>query len=320
MKPNIFARTELASAFEDCGFCLWDIGARGGTDPHFAPFGFAIDAVGFEPDPLAFEKLSPSGQWRSEKFYETALGGANTSLSLNIPKDPAGASFLTHDTKIGARYGLQDLFQVKKVIDVRTITIDWAVAEKQIPPPNMLKLDVEGLELDVLRGATEALKRVVAIKLEAAFMRHRVGQAVAGEIIAFLEGYGLYAVDLVDTARWRTQPWAGDPYLVKAKPTYSRGRLAQADLIFLREPSVVTREMARSAALAAIGLGYFDHGLELFMVGAEEHAEDFYRAAHNASKTYGNARARQAIRENLSEVARLCRSLINGLNIPKPTD
>ena len=33
--------------------------------------------------------------------------------------------------------------------------------------------------------------------------------------------------------------------------------------------------MARSAALAAIGLGYFDHGLELFMVGAEEHAEDF---------------------------------------------
>ena len=33
-------------------------------------------------------------------------------------------------------------------------------------------------------------------------MRHRVGQAVAGEIIAFLEGYGLYAVDMVDTARW----------------------------------------------------------------------------------------------------------------------
>lgn len=189
-----------------------------------------------------------------------------------------------------------------------------------MPAPNILKLDVEGLELDVLKGATEALKHVLAIKLEAAFMRHRVGQAVAGEIIAFLEGYGLYAVDMVDTARWRTQPWAGDPYLVKAKPTYSRGRLAQADLIFLREPSLVTREMAAPAALAAIGLGYFDHGLELFMVGADKHAEDFYRAVHNASKTYGNARARQAIRENFSEVARLCRSLINGLNLPRPSD
>ena len=100
----------------------------------FCSIGFAIDAVGFEPDPLAFEKLSLSGQWRSEKFYETALGGANTNSFLNIPKDPAGASFLTHDPEIGARYGLQDLFQVKQVIDVRTITIDWAVAEKTDTP------------------------------------------------------------------------------------------------------------------------------------------------------------------------------------------
>ncbi|MGB0629190.1 MAG: hypothetical protein ACPGRZ_00715 [Alphaproteobacteria bacterium] len=61
MKPNLFAGTELAPVFADCGFYLWDIGARGGTDTSFSLFMSAIDSVGFEADPAAFAALSPSG-------------------------------------------------------------------------------------------------------------------------------------------------------------------------------------------------------------------------------------------------------------------
>ena len=60
MKTNLFAGTALAPAFRECGFCLWDIGARGGMDPYFAPFAFAVDAVGFEPNPDHFAALSAS--------------------------------------------------------------------------------------------------------------------------------------------------------------------------------------------------------------------------------------------------------------------
>ncbi|MEE2997842.1 MAG: FkbM family methyltransferase [Pseudomonadota bacterium] len=316
MKPNLFAGSQLAPVFRECAFCLWDVGARGGVDPIFAPFAFAIDAVGFEPDPPAFAELSSSGRWRSEKFFETALGGPDTGSTLNITSDPAGASFLKHDVAIGVRYGLDDLFQVRRTVEIPTVTIDHAMAELGVPAPTLLKLDVEGLELDILKGAAEALKGVVAIKLEAGFMRHRFGQPLVGEVIAFLECHGLYAVDLVDQMRWRKRPWAGDPYSVKGTPPYSRGRLAQADIIFLREPRTITPGMARPAALAAIGLGYFDHGLELLREGSDEDDNFLQNAISIASKLYARARGRQELRDSIIHISRLVRSLTVGLNVP----
>ena len=320
MKHNLFAYTALASALADCGFCLWDVGARGGTDDAFAPFAFAIDAVGFEPDPDAFEALSPSGRWRSERFFETALGGSDARAVLHIPKDPAGASFLTHDTSIGARYGLEDLFEVERTADIETVTMDQAVTELGVPAPTLLKLDVEGMELNVLRGGTAALQGIVAVKLEAGFMRHRVDQPVAGDLIAYLEQHGLYPVDIVDIARWRKQPWAADPYSVRRQPAYSRGRLAQADIVFLREPRTVTPQNALRAALAAIGLGYFDHGLELMDAYPASGSDALREAVYAVSRTYGRVRARQAMGESLRRVTRLGRSLFGGLNVPPRTD
>lgn len=316
MKHNLFADTALASAFSDRPFCLWDVGARGGMDSAFAPFAFAIDAVGFEPDPGAFAALSPSGQWRSEKFFETALWSSDAGAVLHITKDPAGASFLTHDTGIGARYHLEDLFTVDRSVEVPTVTIDQAIAELGVPEPNLLKLDVEGAELDILQGGPAALAGVVAIKVEAAFMRHRVDQPLAGDLIAFLGQHGLHPVDIVDTARWRKRPWAGDPYSVRRQPAYSRGRLVQTDMIFLREPDSVTPETQQAAALAAIGLGYFDHGLELLEVGPAEQASALRDAVYAASRSYGRARARQAMGETIRELTRLGRSLFGGLNVP----
>ena len=292
MKHNFFASTALASAFSDCGFCLWDVGARGGTEEAFAPFAFAIDAVGFEPDPDAFAALSSSGRWSSEKFFETALGVSDGDAVLHITKDPVGASFLTHDTTIGTRYGLNKLFQVDRSIELSAVTMDTAIAQLGVPAPNLLKLDVEGLELDVLRGGTQALTGIVAIKLEAAFMRHRVDQPLAGDLIAFLEDHGLYPVDMVDVARWRKRPWAGDPFSVRRAPAYSRGRLVQAYIIFLREPETVTPDTQQAAALAAIGLGYFDHGLELLDADPADQASLLREAVFAASKTYGRTRAR----------------------------
>ena len=318
MKLNLFASTEIAPAFAECGLCLWDVGARGGMDPSFAPFAFAVDAVGFEPDPDAFESLSPSGGWRSEKFFETALGGPETGSTLHIPRDPVGASFLAHDPAIGARYGLENLFEIERRVHIPTVTMDRATAELGVPAPNLVKLDVEGLELDILKGGTSTLRGVVAIKLEAGFMRHRMAQPLAGDLIAFLENHGFCPVDIVDIARWRKRPWAGDPFSVRGQPPYSRGRLTQADLIFLREPDTVTAETAINAAMAAIGLGFFDHGLELLEAGPADNANEIRQAVYAASCAYGRARALEALRVNLSRTIQLCRSLVGGLNVPPP--
>ncbi len=44
-------------------------------------------------------------------------------------------------------------------IEVELITIDAAVDDGHIPPPDVVKIDVEGVEIEVLRGMTDTMRR-----------------------------------------------------------------------------------------------------------------------------------------------------------------
>lgn len=329
MKRNLFRTTPLAPYFEAASLCLWDIGARGGIDGDFAPFAWAVDAVGFEPDQNAFGELATSGLWRSERFFQTAIGGSDGSATLNIPTDPAGASVLEHDAQIGARYHLDALFDIRTRATVDLVTMKSAIRKFGAPPPSLLKLDVEGLELEILRAGRPALDGVVAIKAEAAFLHQRIDQPLAADLMEFLGECGFCLADITAPVRWRVRPWAPDPFLVKGTPAYSRGRLAQADLVFLREPTTAPPGRTVPAVMAAVGLGYFDHGHELFEANSKAFADElvghpdlagsagvFGAALATASQAYGRARVRDEIRAGLTHLFRLARSVGGGLNVP----
>lgn len=57
--------------------------------------------------------------------------------------------------------------------------------------PTLLKIDVQGTELEVLRGATRALEFVDAVYVEASFVELYEGQALADSVIEFLRSRGL---------------------------------------------------------------------------------------------------------------------------------
>jgi FkbM family methyltransferase len=59
-------------------------------------------------------------------------------------------------------------------LEVEVTTLDDARVEKQLPPPNVIKMDIEGAEVDALRGANSLLKMHRPIVLVAT---HGVGLA-----------------------------------------------------------------------------------------------------------------------------------------------
>lgn len=324
MMPQFFRATPFAPVYQAAGLAALDIGSRGGFDPDLLPIAWAVDAVGFEPEPAAFAQLGElgAGPWRSVRWLPAAIGPTTGKAVLNVPPDGNGASLLTHDPAIGRLFGLEHLTQDCRAVAVETVTLADAAARWALPPAAYLKLDVEGAELSILQSAGPALDPVVAIKTEASFIPARLGQPLAGDLIAALAARGFVVMDILTPARWRRRPVAPAPYSWAGEPAFSRGRLAQCDLLFFRDPAAIAADDADTAlraGLVAMALGFFDHALTLLErpAVAERLRRDWGITVPAdvaaASRAFGRRATWTAIRRTLRDLVPLIRSLAGGI-------
>lgn len=77
---------------------------------------------------------------------------------------------------------------------VSVVTLDSAVAVDSIASPALLKIDVQGFELEVLKGAKLVLRRCDYVYVEVSFVELYERQALAPEVIACLAGEGFEIV------------------------------------------------------------------------------------------------------------------------------
>ncbi|KAJ1453205.1 S-adenosyl-L-methionine-dependent methyltransferase [Pelagophyceae sp. CCMP2097] len=89
---------------------------------------------------------------------------------------------------------------------LESVTLDDLLDAGQLVPEKLdfIKIDVQGSELDVLRGAKNALKRVSVIQLEFSVVDFNAGGACPSELDAHLRraGFALYDVDDVSRCRY----------------------------------------------------------------------------------------------------------------------
>jgi len=73
-------------------------------------------------------------------------------------------------------------------------TLDYIAKQNNWPLPDMIKLDVQGAELDVLRGSTCVLANVTDIILEAQHVDYNKGAPKSPEVIEYLQSIGFELV------------------------------------------------------------------------------------------------------------------------------
>ncbi|MGA2569226.1 MAG: FkbM family methyltransferase [Terracidiphilus sp.] len=137
------------------GGVVWDVGANMGL--------FSLAAAGlsgptgrvyaFEPDTDMVKLIRRSAQLNPQaapvQIIPCAISDTISLAQFNIANNNRAANFLE-----GFGTGLTG--GVREVQSVLTVSLDW-LAER-IPPPDVLKIDVEGAELCVFRGAAQLLK------------------------------------------------------------------------------------------------------------------------------------------------------------------
>jgi FkbM family methyltransferase len=101
---------------------------------------------------------------------------------------------------------------------VPTVTLDGLRAERGLKPPFLVKIDVQGAELDVLAGAAQTLREADYVVLEVSFFEFFRGGPLFHDVVAFMQACGFVAYDIF-----------GFQY----RPL--DGALSQADVAFVRE-------------------------------------------------------------------------------------
>jgi hypothetical protein len=85
--------------------------------------------------------------------------------------------------------------------EVPLTTLDSLLAQREWKPPFGLKIDTEGYEREVVRGATRVLEQCEFVLAEVSVASRFEGDCSAAEFIALMRGAGLELVDLLDAAR-----------------------------------------------------------------------------------------------------------------------
>jgi FkbM family methyltransferase len=214
---NILAKAQNIISRQNIPVVL-DVGANvgqfGGSLRHS---GFRGRIVSFEPLPAEHGKLmeltASDDLW--EVFDRCALGARVGETTINIAGNSYSSSLLD---MLPAHVNAAPDSAYQGSVATKIFTLD-SIAERINPERRklFLKIDTQGFELEVLRGAIETLPDVQAIQLELSLCRLYKDQPLYNELITYLEERGFTI--------WSIFPGFEDK---------SNGQLLQFDAIFCR--------------------------------------------------------------------------------------
>ncbi len=182
---------ELLEAARPLGInVIYDVGANVGTWAMLAKAVIPdVSVEAFEP----LQNLHPEFKRNVStlagiRLHPVALGSKSGEAALHVMSLADASSLLPLADASRSQFGVEEIEQVP--IQVRRM--DEYRIERNLPLPDLIKLDVQGYELEVLKGATECLRAAKAVVVEVSFIEYYHKQCLFHSVVEFLAGFGLY--------------------------------------------------------------------------------------------------------------------------------
>jgi len=174
------------------GDIFLDVGANIGLHScvasHFVGNEGKVYAI--EPHPETYKILKYNiylNRLTNITAFQIALGSKNsTALIYDNPKLGRGSASLSPQKNANLKHGRK----------VKVKTIDTLIERKLLPIPNLVKIDVEGFELEVLKGARKLLSssKPPILCIEYSTYHHQYGGVVSDihEFVTSINNYSCY--------------------------------------------------------------------------------------------------------------------------------
>lgn len=145
--------------------------------------------------------------YRDEHARRKAAGETYTLHQMALSDEDGEAEIELHDNQYSSSLLSHDSNQDFPKIKVRVARLDSLLEQGKIPQPDILKMDTQGAELKILRGATQLLKRTKFVVAETWLKRDYGPETpLLSEMIAFMAEHNFQPFDYGDP--WR-QDWDG---------------------------------------------------------------------------------------------------------------
>lgn len=196
---------------------LLDVGANTGQfTMSILQAGYKGQIISFEPQSAAYQKLLAKTLKRKDwKAYHFAIGNLDGPSEINISKNSVSSSLLdilpAHvKAAPESSYVSKEVIEVKKLESIyhEIIGDDFA----------FLKMDTQGFEMNVLKGAAGILNKISGIQLEMSCYPLYSKETTFDEMKAFIESKGFFLSSLEN-----------------GFVDENTGRLLQVDAVFLRD-------------------------------------------------------------------------------------
>ena len=138
-------------------FIFCDVGARWDLEEPWKSFGDLIGTVGFEPDKEEYENLKKDKS-AGNTIYPYALYREPKNVFLNLTQSRGCSSLYLPNHDFLKNYSNPERFVVEDVVSVKSTTLDILYRDKVFSNVDFIKIDVQGAELDVLKGGEKFFK------------------------------------------------------------------------------------------------------------------------------------------------------------------
>jgi FkbM family methyltransferase len=141
----------------EAGDIVFDVGAYFGFFSYHAVQKGGKEVYAFEPNPYVFEILKKNAEMWSDKIkpYQLALSDRNGEADLFISKELGVDSTILENRE----NSLLKFKKYNKKVKVKTMTLDSFVKEYNVERVDFIRIDAEGSERDIIKGAKETIKK-----------------------------------------------------------------------------------------------------------------------------------------------------------------
>ena len=210
---------------------LLDVGAAHGAYDRWSAFNKYIDYFAVEPDSRSSTsvlKSNSASSYNSETLITKALWHSEGEVTLNLCRKPMASSIYEPNRQFTDLFPEPERNDIVEKVKLPCETVD-RVAQQLNTSFDVIKLDVQGAELDVLRGSTNSLEHALAIDIEVEFCELYNDQPLFDQVFSHLRKSGLEFIDFTYIYRWSPDTYNG------------LGQATFSDALFMRAPEKVAK-------------------------------------------------------------------------------